>query len=181
MTDTKDGGPKVWYVGICDTTRAWHISNEMRTGADHIFVDKSAYDALVKENERLTSILVNQTLTFQQARELKAELAALKAEVKLEKSRVKEILKSSGDRIERTENDCREQVAKLQLLVISYRAILSKIVVCVDDRQKIQWHEWDAWLDSEIQEARTALATECVCGEINARNCPVHQATEKPE
>lgn len=38
--------PRVYYVGICGTTRAWHISEELRTGADHIFVNKSDYDAL---------------------------------------------------------------------------------------------------------------------------------------
>lgn len=38
-------------------------------------------DTLRTENERLTSILVNKTLTFDQARELKAENERLRAEL----------------------------------------------------------------------------------------------------
>jgi hypothetical protein len=45
--------PKVFYVGICDTTREWHISDEMRTCADQVFVERFAYDALMAEAKKL--------------------------------------------------------------------------------------------------------------------------------
>jgi len=59
MTDTQKPEPqdvvepREFWVGICDTDRAWHISDTMKTGADWHMVEYSAYAKLQAESDEL--------------------------------------------------------------------------------------------------------------------------------
>lgn len=130
-------------------------------------VEFSDYEQAMAEIERLKKILAQEA---SENDELGAEYTLVTIQ-REELTRLRQENESLKDRVDTLHTD--KEYLALHKIAESYRAKLQKLA----DHCGTIWCSVcdDAPIHCELGEARQTLGSDCVCAEINARHCSIHQ------